>query len=141
MRHGSSAWLWKITARSRLGPSIAWLSTITVPADGCVEAGQDVEHGGLAAAGMADDAGEVAALHRQPQVLEHRGGAAARRREALGDALDRDEFLSAIAHSGNVTSRVSRASIRSSSMPTTPISRIALITFVIDKLFHSFQTK
>src|SRR5882757_6950513 len=31
---GSSAWLWKITARSRLGPSIAWLSTITVPADG-----------------------------------------------------------------------------------------------------------
>src|SRR6476660_3796024 len=33
-RHGSSAWVWKITARSRLGPSIAWLSTITVPADG-----------------------------------------------------------------------------------------------------------
>src|SRR5882724_574238 len=31
---GSSAWLWKITARSRLGPSIAWLSTITAPADG-----------------------------------------------------------------------------------------------------------
>src|SRR6266436_10167652 len=31
---GSSAWLWRITARSRLGPSIAWLSTITVPADG-----------------------------------------------------------------------------------------------------------
>src|SRR5260221_14032941 len=34
VRHGSSAWVWKITARSRLGPSIAWLSTITVPADG-----------------------------------------------------------------------------------------------------------
>src|SRR5437899_9901671 len=32
--HGRSAWLWKITARSRLGPSIAWLSTITVPSDG-----------------------------------------------------------------------------------------------------------
>src|SRR5712691_1921771 len=32
--HGSSAWLWKITARSRLGPSIARLSTITVPSDG-----------------------------------------------------------------------------------------------------------
>src|ERR1700682_193144 len=31
---GSSAWLWKITARSRLGPSIAWLATITAPADG-----------------------------------------------------------------------------------------------------------
>src|SRR6266545_6777634 len=33
-RQGSSAWLWKITARSRLGPSIAWLSTMTVPPDG-----------------------------------------------------------------------------------------------------------
>src|SRR5436190_12901998 len=33
-RHGSSAWLWKITARSRLGPSIAWLSTMTVPSEG-----------------------------------------------------------------------------------------------------------
>src|SRR5882762_6381461 len=33
-RHGSSAWLWKITARSRLGPSTAWLSTMTVPSDG-----------------------------------------------------------------------------------------------------------
>ena len=32
--HGSSAWLWKITARSRLGPSIASLSTITAPAEG-----------------------------------------------------------------------------------------------------------
>src|SRR6202008_2626627 len=31
---GSRAWLWKITARSRLGPSIAWLSTITAPSDG-----------------------------------------------------------------------------------------------------------
>ena len=34
-----------------------------------------------------------------------------------------------------------RASIWSSSMPTTPISRIAVITLVIDRLFHSFQTK
>src|SRR5262245_58147950 len=33
-RHGSSAWLWQITARSRLGPSIDWLSTITVPSEG-----------------------------------------------------------------------------------------------------------
>src|SRR5215813_6328485 len=32
--HGSRAWLWKITARSRLGPSIAWLSTMTAPSDG-----------------------------------------------------------------------------------------------------------
>src|SRR5882672_9726655 len=34
VRHGSSAWLWKITARSRLGPSIPWLSTMTAPSDG-----------------------------------------------------------------------------------------------------------
>ena len=45
------------------------------------------------------------------------------------------------AHSGNVTSRVSRARIWSSTMPTSPISKIAVITLVIDKLFHSFQTK
>src|SRR5262245_33261195 len=38
---------------------------------GYVEAGQDVEHRGLAAAGMADDAGELAAAHRHPQILEH----------------------------------------------------------------------
>src|SRR4029078_7823863 len=34
VRQGSSAWLWKITARSRLGPSIASPSTITTPSDG-----------------------------------------------------------------------------------------------------------
>ena len=49
--------------------------------------------------------------------------------------------LFGIVYSGNVTSRVSRARIKSSSIPTTPISKIALITLVIDKLFHSFQTK
>ena len=45
------------------------------------------------------------------------------------------------AHSGKVTRRVSRASSWSSTMPTKPISKIAVITLVIDKLFHSFQTK
>src|SRR5262249_35501405 len=34
VRQGSSAWLWKITARSRLGPSIACSSTMTTPSDG-----------------------------------------------------------------------------------------------------------
>src|SRR5690242_253070 len=34
VRHGRSAWLWKITARSRLGPSIACSSTMTTPEDG-----------------------------------------------------------------------------------------------------------
>ena len=36
---------------------------------------------------------------------------------------------------------MSRARIKSSNIPTTPISKIAVITFVMDKLFHSFQTK
>ena len=45
------------------------------------------------------------------------------------------------AHSGKVTRRVSRARIWSSTMPTSPISRIAVITLVIERLFHSFQTK
>src|SRR5262245_26234988 len=34
VRHGNSAWLWKITARSMLGPSIACPSTMTAPSDG-----------------------------------------------------------------------------------------------------------
>src|SRR6266511_4802268 len=46
-----------------------------------------------------------------------------------------------LAHSGNVTRRVARASIRASTMPTTPITRIAVITLVMERLFHSFQTK
>src|SRR2546430_307751 len=58
------------------------------PRRGLIEPGQDVEHRGLAAAGMADDAHELAARHRQPQVLEHGGDAAAGCRKALGDAFD-----------------------------------------------------
>src|SRR4029453_19292259 len=48
---------------------------------------------GLAAPGVADDADELAARHRQPQLLEHGGAAAARRRKALADAFDGDEFI------------------------------------------------
>ena len=44
-------------------------------------------------------------------------------------------------YSGNVTSRVSLAIIRSSSMPTTPMASIAVRMLVIDRLFHSFHTK
>jgi hypothetical protein len=36
-----------------------------------LESGKDVEHRRLAAAGVADDADEFAARHRQPQFLEH----------------------------------------------------------------------
>src|SRR5258708_9500217 len=106
-----------------------------------VEAGQDVQHRGLAAAGMADHAAEFTARHRQPEILEHRDFAAARARIAPRDTLDGNEFLGHRAHSGNVTMRVKRARIWSSSMPTIPISRIAIITLVIERLFHSFQTK
>ena len=46
-----------------------------------------------------------------------------------------------ITYSGNVTMRVTRARIWSSSMPTRPIRRIAMMTLVMERLFHSFQTK
>jgi hypothetical protein len=36
---------------------------------------------------------------------------------------------------------VSFAIIRSSNMPTIPIARMAVMMLVIDRLFHSFQTK
>src|SRR5215469_14475499 len=125
---------------------------------GRLESGQDVEHRGLAAAGMADDADEFAARHRQPQLLEHRRVVAARRRKALADAFNGDEFIDhglvssramtaegccqpTKLHSGNVTSRVAHARIWSSTMPTTPITRIAVITLVMERLFHSFHTK
>src|SRR6516162_686665 len=76
-----------------------------------VETREQVEHRGLAATGVPDDAGEFAPRHRKPKILEHARGAA-RRLKALGDPLDGDEFLAhrALHHSGKVTSRVARAS-------------------------------
>src|ERR1700722_14432831 len=44
-------------------------------------------------------------------------------------------------HSGDVHMRLKPARIWSSSMPTKPINRIAMMTMVIERLFHSFQTK
>ena len=64
---------------------------------GCVEAGEDVQHRGLAAAGVADHADELAPLHRQPQILEDRGLAAIGAGIALGDALDGDELVGVMA--------------------------------------------
>ena len=58
-----------------------------------VEAGENVQDRGLAAAGVADHAAELAARHRQPEILEHRDLAATGARIALGDALDGDEFV------------------------------------------------
>ena len=104
-----------------------------------VEPGQNVQHRGLAAAGMADHAAEFAARHREPEVLEHRDLAAACARIALADRFDGNELVHH--YSGNVTMRVNRARIWSSSMPTMPIRRMAMMTLVIERLFHSFQTK
>src|SRR5271154_7390687 len=106
-----------------------------------VEPCEDVQDRGLAAAGMADHAGEFAARHRQPQIFEHRDLAAVGARIAFCDGFDGNEFLGHRAHSGNVTMRVKRARIWSSSMPTRPIRRMAMMTLVMERLFHSFQTK
>src|SRR5262245_9480300 len=37
----------------------------------CIQAGENIEYGGFAAARMADDAGELAFRHVEPKVLEH----------------------------------------------------------------------
>ena len=58
-----------------------------------VEPGQDVKHRGFAATRMSDDAGELAAPHRKPQVFEHGGFAAVPRREPARYAFDRDEVV------------------------------------------------
>src|SRR5205814_2117351 len=53
-----------------------------------VEAGQHVQDRGLAAAGMADQAHELAAIDAEPQVLEYRRAGVA---EATGEALYADQ--------------------------------------------------
>jgi hypothetical protein len=58
-----------------------------------IKAGENIEYGGLAAAGMADHAAEFATRHRQPQVFEHRDVATVGAGIALGDALDGNEFV------------------------------------------------
>ena len=91
---------------------------------------------------------------REMQVLEDGRVDAAAAGEALGDAFDSDERIGhshaphpeellgvSPCHSGNVTSFVSLASARSSSMPTSPIARMPLMMLAIDRLFHSFHTK
>jgi hypothetical protein len=60
---------------------------------GLIETGQNIQHRGLAAAGMADHATKLAARHRQPEIFEHGDFAAACARIAPRDALDGDEFV------------------------------------------------
>jgi hypothetical protein len=52
---------------------------------GPLEPGDEVEERGLAAAGRADQADQLAARHVQAHVLDGRGGATGRGAEALGD--------------------------------------------------------
>src|SRR5579871_4822154 len=58
-----------------------------------IEAGENVEHGGLTATGMTDHASEFATRDREPETFEDRDLAAARMRISLGDRLDRNEFV------------------------------------------------
>ncbi len=130
-----------------------------------VEARQDVEHRSLAAARVTDDADELAAFDRQPHVLEDRQLAFALPGVALGDPLDRDQWLAhrrprwvrlrsggrathgenvghgCTRYSGKVTRRAAAASSWSRIMPIRPIIRIATMTLTMERLFHSFQTK
>ena len=58
-----------------------------------VEPGQDIQHRGLAAAGMPDHAAELAPRHRQPQIFEHRDLAAVGTGIAFCNGFDGDEFV------------------------------------------------
>jgi hypothetical protein len=69
-----------------------------------VEARQNVQHRGLAAAGVPDHAAELAARHRQPEIFEHRDRAAIGARIAFCNPLDGNEL---VGHCTNI--RVPRA--------------------------------
>src|SRR6266436_9596090 len=58
-----------------------------------VEARQNVQHRGLAAAGVPNHAAELAARHRQPEIFEHRDRAAIGARIAFCNPLDGNEFV------------------------------------------------
>ena len=130
---GISAWPWKITARSSDGP----VDRLAIDDDRAgirrVEPGQDVQHRGLAAAGMPDQADEFAAVHAEPEIAEDdMAGIGARH------ALDRDI---GVGHSCQATTFATAPSARSSSRPTTPISRMAMTMSASERLFHWFQTQ
>jgi hypothetical protein len=69
---GISAWLWNTTPRSRLGPLDFAAVHEGVAGAGFFQPGQHVEDGGLAAAGVADDADELALVDVEVDVVEHR---------------------------------------------------------------------
>src|SRR5690606_41014880 len=96
-----------------------------------VEAGEDIQDGRLAAAGMADDTHELALVDAEPQVLEARNLARVLLPVSPRDSLDRNQPLRGLdcrsrlhgwrrrctedvadhgCHSGNVTRRAAAAS-------------------------------
>src|ERR1700737_472867 len=103
-------------------PVEAWsLDRLIVHNDGTLgrllKPGEHIEDGRLAAAGMPDDAGELATPHREPEVLEYRCRAAAGGGEALGDGFDGDELL------GHDFCVEGRARTSSSTSPSGPSER------------------
>src|ERR1700726_3622355 len=58
-----------------------------------IEAGKYIQHRSLAAAGVPNHAAELAARHRQPEILEHRHLAAVSAGITFGDPLDGNEFF------------------------------------------------
>ena len=111
---------------------------------GLLQAGQYVEDGGFAAAGMTDQAYKLTRFDAEVQILKYSGNNTITAGKLLCYAFDTDQGVAHLffcRYSGKVTSLVSFAIIRSSSMPTIPIARMAVMMLVIDRLFHSFQTK
>src|SRR5579859_1933818 len=57
-----------------------------------IEPGENIEHRGLAAAGMADHARKFTARNRKPEIFEDRDLATSDAGISLGNRLDRNEF-------------------------------------------------
>src|SRR2546426_1301953 len=120
-------------------PGPADLATLEDHAAGgrALEARDDVEQRALAAPGVADHRDELALLDLEIHVTEDAHLAPALdRREKLRHVVDLE-----VAHSVYARRRERRPRPASSSTPIRPIARIAKITLVSARLFHSFHTK
>ena len=84
-RHGA----WNTTPRSGPGPSTSVPARMTRPASAVLQAGDHRQHRRLAAAGVADQADELAGLERQGEVLhDDEAAGAVRRRVGLGEPFE-----------------------------------------------------
>ena len=87
--HGMSEKFWNTTMRSIPGRRISRPSRTTPPADGALEARDDVEQRALAAPGMPDHRDELTLLDLEIHVTEDAHLASAlQRREELGHVID-----------------------------------------------------